>query len=50
MKPRYALPGLDNFYMTGLWVKGFGAPMAAVSGKDVIREICKADGKKFVIE
>ncbi|MBN2389525.1 MAG: NAD(P)/FAD-dependent oxidoreductase [Anaerolineae bacterium] len=50
MKPQYALPGLDNFYMTGLWVKGFGVPMAAVSGKDVVREICKADGKKSVIE
>jgi hypothetical protein len=33
--------------MIGLWVKGFGVPMAAASGKEVIQEICKADGRKF---
>jgi len=48
MNPQYALPGLDNFYMTGQWVKGFGVPMAAMSGKEVIQKICKADGRKFV--
>jgi phytoene dehydrogenase-like protein len=49
MNPQYALPGLDNFYMTGQWVKGFGVPMAAMSGKEVIQEICKAEGRKFVV-
>ncbi|MBN2535586.1 MAG: NAD(P)/FAD-dependent oxidoreductase [Spirochaetales bacterium] len=47
MKPQYTLPGLDNFYMTGQWVRGFGVPMAVISGKEVIRKICKADGRKF---
>jgi len=50
MKPQYALPGLDDFYMIGQWVKGFGVPMAALSGKEVIQEICRADGKKFEAE
>lgn len=48
LNPQYALPGLDNFYMTGQWVKGFGVPMAAMSGKEVIQEICKCEGRKFI--
>ncbi|MFC1879045.1 phytoene desaturase family protein [Chloroflexota bacterium] len=47
MNPQYSLPGLDRFYMIGLWVKGFGVPMAAASGKEVMQKICRADGKKF---
>ena len=47
MKPQYVLPGLDNFYMIGQWVKGFGVPMAATAGKEVIQKICKANGMKF---
>lgn len=47
MNPQYTLPGLDDFYMIGQWVKGFGTPLAAASGKEVIQKICKADGKKF---
>jgi hypothetical protein len=50
MNPQYSLPGLDRFYMIGLWVKGFGVPMAAASGKEVIQEICRADGRKFKAE
>jgi phytoene dehydrogenase-like protein len=50
MNPQYSLPGLGNFYMTGLWVKGFGVPMAAASGKEVIQEICKEDGRRFRAE
>ena len=50
MKPQYELPGLDDFYMIGQWVKGFGAPTAALSGKEVIQNICKADGTKFEAE
>ncbi|HNT75383.1 MAG TPA: NAD(P)/FAD-dependent oxidoreductase [Anaerolineae bacterium] len=50
MKPQYTLPGLENFYMIGLWVKGFGVPMAAASGKEVIQKLCAADGKKFRTE
>jgi phytoene dehydrogenase-like protein len=48
MNPQYALPGLDGFYMIGQWVKGFGTPMAAASGKEVIQQICKVEGTKFV--
>ena len=45
--PQYTLPGLEDFYMTGQWVKGFGTPLAAASGKEVIQKICKADGLRF---
>jgi phytoene dehydrogenase-like protein len=50
MNTQYKLPGLDNFYMTGQWVKGFGVPMAAASGKEVIQNICKKDGRKFKVK
>jgi phytoene dehydrogenase-like protein len=49
MTPQYALPELDRFYMIGLWVKGFGVPMAAASGKEVIQLICRTDGKRFKV-
>jgi phytoene dehydrogenase-like protein len=49
MNPQYSLPGLDRFYMIGLWVKGFGVPMAAASGKEVIQKICSVDGNKFKV-
>jgi phytoene dehydrogenase-like protein len=47
MNPQYTLPGLEYFFMIGQWVKGFGTPMAALSGKEVVQEICKADGRRF---
>jgi hypothetical protein len=47
MNPQYTLPGLDGFTMTGQWVKGLGTPMATASGKEVIQQVCKAEGKKF---
>jgi phytoene dehydrogenase-like protein len=50
MNPQYSLPGLGGFYMSGMWVKGFGVPMAAASGKEVVQKICQADGKKFRAE
>jgi phytoene dehydrogenase-like protein len=45
---QYTLPGLDRFYMIGQWVKGFGVPMAAASGKEAIEQLCEADGQSFV--
>ncbi len=43
------LPGLDNFYMAGQWVEpGGGLPTVAMSGRNVMRTICKRDGKAFV--
>lgn len=43
------LPGLANFYMCGQWVEpGGGLPTAAMSGYNVIREICKANKTRFM--
>ena len=43
------LPGLDNFYMAGQWVRpGGGMPAAVTSGRHTIQIICKKDKKKFV--
>jgi hypothetical protein len=36
--------------MIGQWVKGFGTPLAAASGIEVIQRICKADGSRFKAE
>jgi len=42
------LPGLDNFYMCGQWVEpGGGVSTSAVSGKTVIKAVCRKDKKKF---
>ncbi|MFN2286171.1 MAG: hypothetical protein ACK2UQ_17280 [Anaerolineae bacterium] len=42
------LPGLDDFYMAGQWVEpGGGVSTAAVSGRVVIKMICKEDKKKL---
>jgi phytoene dehydrogenase-like protein len=50
MKPLFTLPGLENFYMVGQWVKGFGLPMSATTGKDVIKIICKKERMKFIVD
>ncbi|MBN2442434.1 MAG: NAD(P)/FAD-dependent oxidoreductase [Spirochaetales bacterium] len=47
MNPQYTLPGIDNFYMIGQWVKGMSLIMAAESGKDVVKKICETDHIKF---
>lgn len=42
------LPGLKNFYMIGQWVRpGGGLPPAAQSGRNIVKTICKRDGRKF---
>jgi phytoene dehydrogenase-like protein len=42
------LPGLQDFYMIGQWVKpGGGLPPAAASGREVIQIICHRDGRPF---
>ena len=42
------LAGLGNFYMAGQWVEpGGGLPTAGVSGRNIIKRICKEDGKTF---
>jgi len=49
MKPMsQTLPGLSNFYMCGQWVEpGGGLPTGVMSGRRLIKAICKEDGKKF---
>jgi phytoene dehydrogenase-like protein len=51
MKPMsQTLPGLRNFYMCGQWVEpGGGLPTGVMSGRRLIKAICKEDGKKFRI-
>jgi phytoene dehydrogenase-like protein len=49
MKPMsQSLPGLSNFYLCGQWVEpGGGLPTGVMSGRRLIKTICKADRKKF---
>lgn len=42
------LPKLENFFMAGQWVGGYGVPGAAKSGRDCIEYICKKDKKQFI--
>jgi phytoene dehydrogenase-like protein len=47
-KARNTLPGLEGFYMAGVWVTAAGALFSnALSGRNAIKDICKADGKRF---
>jgi phytoene dehydrogenase-like protein len=42
------LPGLDGFYMIGQWVEpGGGVDLSAASGRDVIKDICRLEGRSF---
>lgn len=43
--PQFQLDGLSHFYLAGQWVSGMGVPNAALSGKNVIKEICKTHQK-----
>jgi len=49
MKPMsQSLPGLKNFYMCGQWVEpGGGLPTGVMSGRRLVKRICKEDNKKF---
>lgn len=42
------LPGLKNFYMSGVWVTTGGLIRAAVAGRHVMQFVCKDDNKAFV--
>ncbi len=45
------LAGLANFYFTGVWATSAGALFAnAVSGRVVVREICRRDKRPFVTQ
>jgi phytoene dehydrogenase-like protein len=49
MKPMsQTLPGLGNFYMCGQWVEpGGGLPTGVMSGRRLVKSLCKEDRKKF---
>ena len=49
MKPMsQSLPGLRNFYMCGQWVEpGGGLPTGIMSGRRLIKNLCREDRKKF---
>lgn len=43
------LPGLHNFYMIGQWVEpGGSVPVVAMSGRNIIQQICHEDKKAFI--
>jgi phytoene dehydrogenase-like protein len=45
---RNTLPGLNDFYMIGQWVEpGGGLPIVAMSGRNIIQQICDEDKKDF---
>jgi phytoene dehydrogenase-like protein len=44
------LPGLENFYMVGVWATMGGALFFnAISGRKLVNHLCKQDGKRFEI-
>lgn len=46
---RKTLPGLHNFYQIGQWVEpGGSVPIVAMSGRNIIQQICHADHKPFI--
>lgn len=49
MKPMsQTLPGLTDFYMCGQWVEpGGGLPTGVMSGRRLLKAICKKERKKF---
>jgi hypothetical protein len=49
MKPMsQKLPGLNSMYMCGQWVEpGGGLPTGVMSGRRLIKAVCKEDGKRF---
>jgi len=49
MKPMsQTLPGLSNFYMCGQWVEpGGGLPTGIISGRRLVKALCKEDKRKF---
>ncbi len=49
MKIKKTVPGLDNFWMSGMWVfPPGGLPGGLVTSRWVIQIICKKEKQKFV--
>lgn len=42
------LPGLKNFYLSGVWATTGGLIRAAAAGRHVVQFICADDGKDFI--
>jgi phytoene dehydrogenase-like protein len=42
-----ALPGLANFYLSGVWATTGGLIRAAAAGRHVMQFICRDDGREF---
>jgi hypothetical protein len=42
------LPGLENFYMSGVWATTGGLIRAAAAGRHVMQFICRDDSKEFI--
>jgi phytoene dehydrogenase-like protein len=42
------LPGLENFYMVGQWAGMPGVSLVAAMARDVVLQICRRDGRRFV--
>lgn len=50
-KFKTTLPGLSNFFFVGIWATVMGSlAHNALSGKTIIRCICKQDGKEFKVQ
>lgn len=41
------LPGLENFYLSGVWATTGGLIRAAAAGRQVMQFVCRDDGKEF---
>jgi phytoene dehydrogenase-like protein len=45
------VPGLDNFWLAGMWVMApGGVPTGAKTGRDVIEMICRKDKRRFRVD
>lgn len=45
------VPGLDNFWLAGMWVMApGGVPTGAKTGRDVIEMICRKEKRRFRVE
>jgi phytoene dehydrogenase-like protein len=44
------LPGLDNFWLSGMWIMApGGVPTGAKTSRDILQLICRLDRKKFSV-
>ncbi|MEU9338937.1 NAD(P)/FAD-dependent oxidoreductase [Streptomyces sp. NPDC048290] len=45
-----ALPGLSNFYLSGVWATTGGLIRAAAAGRHVMQFVCRDDGRTFTAD